>query len=65
MSAFGGKADIEAKVLTRDEARRIGGEYREAAGTITVDARQAKAAARWELSLSATRYEHREAQGAG
>ena len=23
MSAFGGKADIEAKLLTRDEARRI------------------------------------------
>jgi hypothetical protein len=23
MSAFGGKADIEAKPLTRDEARRI------------------------------------------
>jgi hypothetical protein len=23
MSAFGGKADIEAKLLTKDEARRI------------------------------------------
>jgi hypothetical protein len=23
MAAFGGKADIEAKLLTRDEARRI------------------------------------------
>jgi hypothetical protein len=28
MSAFGGKADIAAKPLTRDEARRIAGEYR-------------------------------------
>jgi hypothetical protein len=25
MSAFGGKADIAAKLLTRDEARRIAG----------------------------------------
>jgi hypothetical protein len=31
MSAFGGKADIEAKLLTKDEARRIASE---AAGAI-------------------------------
>jgi len=26
MSAFGGKADIAAKLLTKDEARRIAGQ---------------------------------------
>jgi hypothetical protein len=31
MSAFGGKADIEAKLLTKDEARRIAANYRQAA----------------------------------
>jgi hypothetical protein len=31
MSAFGGKADIAAKLLTKDEARRDRGEYRQAA----------------------------------
>jgi hypothetical protein len=32
MSAFGGKADIEAKPLNKDEARRIAVKYRQAAG---------------------------------
>jgi hypothetical protein len=34
MSAFGGKADIAAKLLSKDEAPADRGEYRQAAGAI-------------------------------
>ena len=37
MSAFGGKADIEAKLLTRGRGEADCGEHRQAAGAIAED----------------------------
>jgi hypothetical protein len=40
MSAFGGKTDIEAKLLTKDEARRIAAKYSETAGAVAIAPRK-------------------------
>jgi len=43
MSAFGGKADIEAKLLTKDEARRIAANIAKPAGVIVSASKGARA----------------------
>ena len=34
MSAFGGKADVEAKLLTKDEPRRIAANFAKLSGAV-------------------------------
>jgi len=52
MSAFGGKADIAAKPLTRDDAADRG-EYRKAAGATALGAQQAFTAANRRIACDA------------